>query len=156
MRGSARVLLACGIVLLGAALMATASGRLDTTPPLVQLVDPPDGPRGGHLSLEVQVDDLRPGLGGWAALLDGQPIDTTSVDGRLEIDTTLLPDGEHALLIEAWDRAWSPNLGTARHTRRQKRWLARRQGSRRHARRWHGKGGGSPYKAARVGEASTP
>jgi len=116
MRGSTRVLLACGIVLLGAALMATASGRLDTTPPLVQVVDPPEGPRGGHLSLEVQVEDVRPGLGGWAALLDGQPIDTTSVDGRLEIDTTQLQDGEHALLIEAWDRAWSPNLGAARHT----------------------------------------
>ena len=114
MRGATRVLIAGAVVLLGAAAMALASGRLDGTPPGIHVAGAPEGPIAGPLRLEIAVDDASPGLGGWAALVDGQPVDTTLEDGVLTVATAGLADGPHSLLIEAWDRAWSPNLGDER------------------------------------------
>ena len=116
MRGATRVLVASGAVLVGAAAMAAASGKLDTTPPDVEVAGAPDSPVAGTLALEIHLEDARPGVGGWAVMLDGQHIDAALEDGRLGIDTTTLEDGEHELLVESWDRAWSPNLGVARRT----------------------------------------
>ncbi|MEC7949550.1 MAG: M23 family metallopeptidase, partial [Myxococcota bacterium] len=56
------------------------------------------------------------GGGGGAVLLDGRPLETPPPGESLSLDTTELEDGHHTLLIEAWDRAWSPNLQASKYT----------------------------------------
>jgi murein DD-endopeptidase MepM/ murein hydrolase activator NlpD len=112
MGGAKRILIAVGVVLVGAAAMALASGRLDGAAPAISLGAAPDHPVSGVLVLDLALGDDAPGLGGWAALVDGQPAEATLEDGQLHLDTTTLPEGEHSLLVEAWDRAWSPNLAS--------------------------------------------
>jgi len=116
MRARTRVLVAAGVVLVGTAGMAVGSGRLDAAPPTITRAAAPANPITGALELELGLADRRPGLGGHAVLVDGQRAAATWQDGQLLIETADLSEGEHRLLVEAWDRAWSPNLASEERT----------------------------------------
>ena len=115
MGGTKRISIAAGVVLLGTAAMAWGSGRLDRTAPVITVHTDSDRPVGDTLTLEVDLDDRTPGLGGHSVLVDGNPVEWRWEDRSLVIETSGLADGEHGLLIEAWDRAWSANLASAQH-----------------------------------------
>jgi len=116
MRARTRVLVAAGVVLVGTAGMAVGSGRLDGEAPAITLAPAPPVPLAGPLELALALADARPGLGGHAVLVDGQHAEATWQDGQLVIEIADLTEGEHRLLVEAWDRAWSPNLASEERT----------------------------------------
>lgn len=110
MKGWKRIAVVGVGVVAAAAAMAAASGKLDTTPPAVQIAEAPDAPVGGTIEFVLQVDDPAPGLGGWAASIAGQPAALSRDGDRASLSLADIPDGPQTLVVEAWDRAWTPNL----------------------------------------------
>jgi murein DD-endopeptidase MepM/ murein hydrolase activator NlpD len=110
MRGWKRIAVVGVGVLAAAAAMAAASGKLDGEGPLVRVAEAPDAPVGGTIDLVLAVEDDAPGLGGWAASIAGQPAALTRDGDRATLQLADIPDGPQTLVVEAWDRAWRPNL----------------------------------------------
>jgi murein DD-endopeptidase MepM/ murein hydrolase activator NlpD len=97
--------------------LVAASGVVDRDGPALAVDNLPTGSISGYLTFQLSTSDAAPGLGGWTAAIDNQPVEVLLDDsGLARIDVAGLADGPHTLHVAAWDRAWTPNWSRASAT----------------------------------------
>ena len=107
------VLLVCVLACTAAAGLLHHSGRLDRTPPRIEL-QVPDGPLSGDVAVEINVADLTPGLSEVRLSVDDGPPQRLDIDPSGHTTWTWpggpgRPPGPHTLRVQATDSAWKPN-----------------------------------------------